>query len=317
MSKKNTINAIISGTGILIGRLSGLVREILFAYLFGTSPLIGLYKYAAALPNLARRMFGEGALSNAFIPLLAEMDKKSPEQATSFSSKILTLFTLFNITLSGLGILALNICDQTGLITTENQALVKMGSIMFPYLPLICLCGMLSSILNLHNSYKLPSLMSSAMNICLIAASAFAITSNMVAENSVILLSWTLLFSGVLQALILLKATVQKRKITLKLTSPKNESLKPFWKNFIPVLIGASAQQISTLLDKTIALWIGTHAVAALSYSELLIYLPVGVIGVALGSVCLPSLSKSLANGDRDEVEKNFSTALRQVFFLS
>ena len=317
MSKKNTMNALISGVGILIGRLSGLIREILYAYLFGTSPLIGLFKYAAALPNLARRMFGEGALSNAFIPLLAEIDKNDRGKATDFSSKIVTLFTLFNIFLAGLGILTLIICGKIGIIPEENLALVELGSIMLPYLPFICLCGMLGSILNLFNSYKLPALMSSAMNICLIASSTYAISQKLVPEKAVHLLAWTLLFSGLLQAIILLKATRQKISLSLSFSSPKSPELKSFWISFLPVLVGASAQQISTALDKTIALWIGTHAVAALSYSELLIYLPVGVIGVALGSVCLPSLSKSLAKGDTTEVEQSFSTALGQVFFLS
>jgi putative peptidoglycan lipid II flippase len=175
MPRTNTINAIISGTGIMIGRFSGLVREILFAYLFGTSSLIGLFKYAFALPNLARRIFGEGALSNAFIPILADLEKKNQYKAEEFCSKTISLFTFFNIILACLGIIVLIICGKTGLIAEENQQLVELGSIMFPYLPFICLCGILGSILNLHNSYKIPSLMSSTMNICLIASSCFAI----------------------------------------------------------------------------------------------------------------------------------------------
>ena len=96
MSKKNTVNAMISGAGNLAGRVSGLVREVLYAYLFGTSPLIGYFKYAAALPNLARRMFGEGALANAFIPLLANEKNKTQNNSSDFASKILSLTSVFN-----------------------------------------------------------------------------------------------------------------------------------------------------------------------------------------------------------------------------
>lgn len=316
MSKKNTINAIISGVGNLTGRLSGLVREMLYAYLFGTSPLIGYFKYAAALPNLARRIFGEGALANAFIPLLA--DKKNNEQdPNSFASKILTLTTIFNIFLALCGMAILFLLFSLGIISNESQELVYLGSIMLPYLPFICLAGLLGSIHNLYSKYSLPALMSSTMNACLIAASCFAIFANYDKKTTIYLLAFSLVFSGALQVFILLKSSKKFIQLKMEYCQFKAPELKTFWISFIPVTIGASAQQISTLLDKTIALWIGPHAVSSLSYSELLIYLPVGVFGVSLGSVCLPSLSSSLAKGNLNDVQRDFEKALSQAFFLS
>ena len=316
MSKKNTINAIISGVGNLTGRLSGLVREMLYAYLFGTSPLIGYFKYAAALPNLARRIFGEGALANAFIPLLA--DKKNNEQdPNSFASKILTLTTIFNTFLALCGIAILFILFSLGIISNESQELVYLGSVMLPYLPFICLAGLLGSVHNLYSKYSLPALMSSTMNACLIATSCFAIFTNLDEKATIYLLAFSLVFSGILQVFILLKSAQNFINLKIEYCQFKAPELKSFWLSFVPVIIGASAQQISTLLDKTIALWIGPHAVSSLSYSELLIYLPVGVFGVSLGSVCLPSLSSSLAKGNINDVQRDFEKALTQAFFLS
>ncbi|EDM29695.1 Virulence factor MVIN-like protein [Lentisphaera araneosa HTCC2155] len=316
MSKKNTINAIISGVGNLTGRLSGLVREMLYAYLFGTSPLIGYFKYAVALPNLARRIFGEGALANAFIPLLA--DKKNNEQdPNSYASKILTLTATFNTFLALCGIAILFILFSLGIISNESQELVYLGSVMMPYLPFICLAGLLASIHNLYSKYSLPALMSSTMNVCLIAASCFAIFTNLDEKSTIYLLAFSLVFSGLLQVFILLRSAKKFIKLKIEYCKFKAPELKSFWISFIPVTIGASAQQISTLLDKTIALWIGPHAVSSLSYSELLIYLPVGVFGVSLGSVCLPSLSSSLAKGNLNDVQRDFEKALSQAFFLS
>jgi putative peptidoglycan lipid II flippase len=317
MSKKNTVNAMISGAGNLAGRVSGLVREVLYAYLFGTSPLIGYFKYAAALPNLARRMFGEGALANAFIPLLANEKNKTQNNSSDFTSKILSLTSVFNSLLAILGICILFILFYSGVISEESQELVYLGSIMLPYLPLICLAGLLGSILNLYGEYSRPALMSSAMNICLISSSFFAIFADLSAKESIYLLAFSLVFSGLLQVFILFKSSQKFIKIRFKRSDPKAKELKPFWNNFIPVIIGASAQQISTMLDKTIALWIGPHAVSSISYSELLIYLPVGIFGVSLGSVCLPSLSSSLAKGNKVDVQRDFNKALSQALFLS
>ncbi|WDE97003.1 murein biosynthesis integral membrane protein MurJ [Lentisphaera profundi] len=317
MSKRNTVNAIISGLGNLTGRMSGLIREMLYAYLFGTSPLIGYFKYAASLPNLARRMFGEGALANAFIPLLADIKKEDQKLASDFSSKILTLTTILNTALALLGIVILFSLGFMGIIKEENSSLIYLGSIMMPYLPLICLAGLLGSIHNLYGKFSLPALMSSSMNACLISASIISIFLKMTPEQTIYLLAFTLLSSGFLQVGILLKSSTKFISLKFKTCSLKAPELKTFWKSFIPVIIGASAQQISTALDKTIALFIGPHAVSSLSYSELIIYLPVGIVGVSLGSVCLPSLSESLAKGDQESVQKDFHKALAQTFFLS
>ncbi|MDD7984866.1 murein biosynthesis integral membrane protein MurJ [Lentisphaera marina] len=317
MSRKNTINALISGAGNLAGRLSGLLREVLYAYLFGTSPLIGYFKYAAALPNLARRIFGEGALANAFIPLLAEAKNDDRERCNDLASKILTLTTIFNSLLAILGIGILFSLSYLKVLSQESQDLVYLGSIMLPYLPLICLAGLLGSILNLYGQYSKPALMSSAMNVCLIASASFAIFANLSDKQSIYLLAVSLVFSGVLQVFILLHASGKFIKLRFKTCRLKAPELKSFWISFLPVVIGASAQQISTLLDKTIALWIGPHAVSSLSYSELLIYLPVGIFGVSLGSVCLPSLSSSLAKGNKQDVQRDFHKALSQALFLS
>ncbi len=313
MSRQISINALISGIGNLIGRLSGLFREVLLAYFFGTSPLLGYFKYAFSLPNLARRMFGEGALHNAFIPLLAQDKEAKHDDASLFASKICTGFFIFNSFLALIGIALLLLASF--FLTPEQQEIVNLGSVMMPYLPMICLAGTLSGILNLYNNFKLPSLMSTSMNCFLIAACLSNFILDLAPKHLLYLLAFALLASGLVQCFILVRASRKHLAIKFILPSKKDSKIKLFLRNFSPVLIGASALQISTYLDKTIALWISPEAVNALSYSELIAFLPVGIIGVSLGSACLPALSTAI-NQNKD-IQAPFNKALSQAFFLS
>ena len=316
MSKAFTLNALKTATGILAGRLSGLAREVLLAYFFGTSALIGYFKYAFSLPNLARRILGEGALNNAFIPILADKKQSSDEAASEFSSRILSTFALFNTALSAIAILIL--FGTSFFLSEEQLAIVHLGSLMMPYLPLICLAGIAAGILNLLNSYSLPSLMSTSLNFCLIAACLISAALDHKPEQMVYAMAIGLLLSGVLQMTILLHAIIKKGfKLRWLPTSPKHPDMQLLWVTFIPAVIGASAQQISTFLDKTIALAIAEEAVSSISYSELLIYLPVGVFGVALSTVCLPAMSSALSAKDSSSLQKTFDNALKQAFFLA
>ena len=315
-SKAFTFNAIKTALGILAGRLSGLVREILLAYFFGTSALIGYFKYAFSLPNLARRILGEGALNNAFLPILSDKKELSTEKAAEFSSRILSTFAILNSIIAIIGVLTL--FGASHFIPPEKLPIIYLGSLMMPYLPLICLAGICAGILNLLNSYSLPSLMSTSLNFCLILACLISAALDHTPEQMVYVLSASLLISGVMQFSILLRSIIKKGfQIRWLPTSPKHPDMKLLWVTFIPAVIGASAQQISTFLDKTIALAVAQEAVSSISYSELLIYLPVGVFGVALSTVCLPAMSSAISAKNQSAVQKTFEQALSQAFFLS
>jgi putative peptidoglycan lipid II flippase len=307
-------SALKTSLGNFFSRLSGLFRDMMFAQYFGTGAAMSAFLTALTFPNLARRVFGEGALTASFIPLLSEkIDNK--EEADTFSSNILSIATVLTTALTSIAIL---FCLVLSLLTKNyTHTVATLTTWLLPYMIFICLSALISGILNLKKSFTLPAISSVFLNIFLIAGCFVSPLLHLDDFDRIYLLISAVLLSGIIQLIVLFYA-LKRNGITLRwLPSFKTKN----WLNvkylFIPGIIGASVTQLSVLSDKFIANFIGDYAVSALYYAERLTYFPVGIFGVALGVACLPFMSKAISDNNPAELIKSFQFALRQTFFLT
>ncbi|MEA2013215.1 MAG: murein biosynthesis integral membrane protein MurJ [Verrucomicrobiota bacterium] len=300
----------------LLSRILGLVRDILFAAYWGTGVAMGAFVIAFTIPNLLRGLFGEGALSSAFIPLFSKKLSKK-ENATAFAcnvisvfSIILTLVIIFIIILSYL--LRFFIDGETGFLA------LKLLPLIMPFALFVCIAGILGGILNVYRHFILPALMPVLLNIVLIFSIFFICPifgkSN---EERIFGLAIGVLIAGILQILILYSLLRKKRfKFNLN-PSFHSPDIQKMGKLLFPVILGAGVYQVNVLIDRLLAGWLGGTATSSLYYSQRLIYLPVGLFGVALGTVCLPAMSKAANHKKINELLDSLRFSLGIVLFLA
>ena len=316
MSDKENISssALKTAAGNFLSRLSGLLRDILFAGYFGTGGTISAFLTALTFPNLARRIFGEGALTASFIPLLSDKINDN-NQARSFASNILSIATVLT---SILTVISIFICVIIIFFsTTYTQTVTKLTAWLMPYMIFICLSALLSGILNLKNSFTLPAISSVFFNIFLISGCIISPWLNLSQDKNIYVLVAAVLLSGITQLLTLFFA-LRKSDFSLHWKPDfKSDGWISVKSLFIPAIIGASVTQLSVLSDRLIANFIGDHAVSSLYYAERLTYFPVGIFGVALGVACLPYMSKAISTNDHRSLMDSLKFGLRQAFFLT
>jgi len=307
-------SAIKSALGNFASRLSGLLRDVLFALYFGTSGAMSAFITALTIPNLSRRIFGEGALTASFIPLLSDR-LKNEEDTWKFTSIILSVTVVLTSILALAGII---ICLIVSFFVSDKNALIlTLTSWLLPYMIFICLSAQLSGILNLLKSFTLPSLSSVFLNIALISACLISTMFEISPNSKIYFLVAAVLLSGVFQFTVLFKSLMSKGASFEWKPDFKSSEWLSVKKLFIPGILGASVAQLSVMSDRLIAIWIGDHAVSALYYSERLTYFPVGIFAVALGTACLPFMSKAVSEDNHEELMSSFSFGMRQVAFLT
>lgn len=285
--------ATVSGLTAL-SRILGLVREILMANFFGTSLVKSAFDFAFRIPNLFRAIFGEGALSHAFIPIYQETRRREGEPAASaFAGKVLTLLAALLTSITALTILIFQLIRPTMTYGSQPETVLRLLSILFPYLIFLCLAAACTGILNSVGKYALPAATPMLMNVVWIGTLLFIIPR--IREDldaRITVLAWAVVFSGFLQLgcqmLPLFKRAIRPR-LSFRWRDPR---LKRMFMLFGPAALAMSIRDINMLIDGVLALWIGPWAQASLVFAERLAYLPLGLFATALGTVLLPELSK-------------------------
>ncbi|MDG6779090.1 murein biosynthesis integral membrane protein MurJ [Thiomicrorhabdus sp. zzn3] len=302
----------------MISRILGFVRDVIIARYFGASMGADAFFVAFKIPNFFRRLFAEGAFSQAFVPVLAEAKEKRGQQAVkhlvnaiSFRlGGILLLLTAFGVFGSSLWMLvfAPGFLDEP-----EKFALASdMLSITFPYLMLISLVALSSAIMNTYNRFAVPAFTPVFLNLVLIS---FAVWVSPLLEVPVMALAWGVLVAGVVQLLFHLPFLY---KLGL-LPHPSRESdpgVGEVKRLMLPALFGVSVAQINLLIDTVLASFLVTGSVSWLYYSDRLMEFPLGVFGVALATVVLPGLSKKAANENWHGFQQDLDSALRLVLII-
>ena len=303
--------------GTLSSRLLGLVREILMASTFGTKGVASAFFVAFLIPNLFRRLFGEGALSAAFVPHYIHLrDGTSPEKAAATSRSILAwmLRWLGTISLGGI-IIASGALSFFNL--PEDKALTLLSlRILLPYMIGICLAALMMGILNAHRKYALPAFTPCILNLMWIGVLVLLqYYPEIPLDKKVIWVCWAILLAGFIQFAV---QALVVRKLIPSTPRPKQKDpeVSVILTRMAPAALGAAVMQVNVLADRLLAFWVADYGPATLSYSERLIYLPLGLFATALGTILLPEFSGQVQRKDRDQLTATLDRSLRVLSFI-
>ncbi|CAN7500323.1 murein biosynthesis integral membrane protein MurJ [Massilia sp. LjRoot122] len=322
MNLLRTLAAISSMT--MVSRVTGLLRESLFAAAFGASYFTDAFNIAFRLPNLLRRLFAEGAFSQAFVPILTEYKTKHGQEATkTLVDHVATVLIWATILTSIAGILAAPVLIYWigGGLQDEPEAFdaaVVMTRMMFPYIACMAFVALASGILNTWRQFKIPAFTPVLLNISFIFAAV--VLSDYFAQP-IYAMAVGVCIGGLLQVAIqippLLKLGMLPRLSLNPLVGLRDSGVHRMLGKMGPAVFAVAAAQISLLINTTIAAWQGPGAVSALQYADRLMELPTALLGVALGTILLPGLAKANTDGDTTEYSSLLDWGLRLTFLLA
>ncbi|WP_376691613.1 murein biosynthesis integral membrane protein MurJ [Wenzhouxiangella sp. EGI_FJ10409] len=300
-------------TMTLISRILGFVRDVVFARWFGAGPAMDAFVFAFKIPNFLRRLFAEGSFSLAFVPVLNEYrEKHDHAQLKSLIDATAGSLMAVLLVVTALGMLAapwvVTIFAPGFLDDPEKFALAAdMLRVTFPYLLFIALTALAGGILNTLGRFALPALTPALLNISLITA-AVAI-SPMFAEP-IKALAWGVLIAGVLQLLVQLPVLARHDVLPLPRPDFRHPGVRRIMKLMVPTLFGSSVAQVSLLFDVFFASLLASGSLAWLYYGDRLMEFPLGMFGVALSVVILPTLSSLHARDGREEFRATLDWAV-------
>jgi len=315
--------ATISGLTML-SRVTGLLRELLIARAFGASAFTDAFFVAFRIPNLLRRLFAEGAFSQAFVPILAEYRAQQGSEPTKeLVDKVATALVLVLVATCALGIVAtplIVVFIATGL--KSNQAAfdagVVMTRIMFPYIVFMSMVALSGGILNTWREFRIPALTPVLLNISFIAASLFVAPH---LQQPIYALAFAVFVGGMLQLAIQIPALVKIGMLPRIAFNPlvafRNPGVRRVIRQMVPATFAVSVAQISLLINTNIASRLANGSVSWISYADRLMEFPTALLGVALGTILLPSLSKANSDGDAAEYSALLDWGLRLTFLFA
>ncbi len=304
----------------MFSRVLGFARDAIVARVFGAGMATDAFFVAFKLPNLLRRIFAEGAFSQAFVPILAEYKSKQGEEATRiFVSYVSGMLTLALTVVTVLGMLAapwVITITAPGFADTADkfQLTTQLLKITFPYILLISLASLVGAILNTWNRFSVPAFAPTFLNVSMIG---FALFAAPYFHPPVLALAWAVTVGGVLQLFYQLPHLKKIGMLVLPRINFKDAGSIRVLKQMGPAILGVSVSQISLIINTIFASFLVSGSVSWMYYADRLMEFPSGVLGVALGTILLPSLSKSFASGNHDEYNRLMDWGLRLCFLLA
>jgi putative peptidoglycan lipid II flippase len=310
----------IVGAATMVSRVFGLLRDTVIAALFGANWMTDAFWVAFRIPNMLRRLLGEGSLTVSFIPVFTEyLEKKSKEEALDLAYNAFTALSIILAIISVLGILISPVI--VGLIapgfiseTRQFNLAVFLNRLMFPYIFFISLVAFCMGILNSFRHFTIPALSPVMLNIAMITA---AFTLRDYFTEPITALAIGVLIGGILQLALqwpfLLKFGV-KLKFRFNLKHP---GVKQIGLLMIPAVLGAGVSTINVFVGTILASLLPGGSVTYLFYADRIMELPLGIFAIAIGTASLPSFSKHVAAGHMDELKSGIAFSLQLMLFLT
>ena len=304
----------------MFSRVLGFARDAIVARVFGAGMATDAFFVAFKLPNLLRRIFAEGAFSQAFVPILAEYKSKQGEEATRvFVAYVSGMLTLALAIVTVAGMLAapwVITITAPGFADTADKFLLttQLLKITFPYILLISLASLAGAILNTWNRFSVPAFAPTFLNVSMIG---FALFAAPYFHPPILALAWAVTVGGVLQLFYQLPHLKKIGMLVLPRLNYKDAGSMRVLKQMGPAILGVSVSQISLIINTIFASFLVSGSVSWMYYADRLMEFPSGVLGVALGTILLPSLSKSFASGNHDEYNRLMDWGLRLCFLLA
>lgn len=304
----------------MASRLLGFGRDVLIAAALGAGPIADAFFVALKLPNLFRRLFGEGAFNAAFVPgFTALLTAEGPQQAQRFAEQAASVMIVWLalLTLAGeifMPQLMHALAPGFSADPDKFALAVNLSRITFPYLFLICLTALVSGVLNGLARFAAAASAPVLFNLSTIA---FLLWATPYLPNAGYALSWGVTLSGILQLGLLLFA-VRRAGMRLRIPRPRlTPEMRALLRRITPGLFGAGVTQINLAVDVIIASLLAPGTVSVLYYADRVTQLPLGTIGAAVGTALLPLLTRLLRAGEPDRANHTLNRALEYGFFLS
>ena len=299
----------------LLSRISGLVRDVVFARFFGADAATDAFFVAFKLPNLLRRQFAEGAFSQAFVPVFTEYKTtKDHEEAKQLAADVTgTLgIVLLIVTLIGvLGAPLLMIISAFGWWMggdPQYDLATELLRFTFPYIFFISLTALAGGILNTYGKFAIPAFTPVLLNVCLIGA---AILSSMYMDNSIHVLAWGVFVAGFVQLAFQLPFLMRLKMFAMPRWAWRKPGVDKIKRLMVPAVVSSSVQQINIVIDVIIASFLIEGSISWLYYADRLVEFPLGVFGIAIATVILPSLSAKFAEANPEKFNHTLDWGLR------
>ncbi len=317
----NLLRAAASVSGMtLLSRIIGFVRDTLIAVMFGAGIATDAFFVAFRIPNLLRRLFAEGAFSQAFVPVLGEYRARSGDAAThELAGKVLGVLSvaLFVTTLAGIVAAPLVVYATASGFSADPDKFaltVAMLRICFPYIFFISLVSFASGLLNTYGSFKAPAFTPVLLNVSFIGFAVFAAPH---LARPVVALAWGVFFGGIAQLAFQVPFLRRIGMLARPRWCPGDPGVRRILKLMAPAALGVSVAQLSLVINTQIASHLGDGPVSWLYYADRLMEFPSAMLGVALGTVLLPSLVRHHASRDHEAYSRLLDWGLRVTLMLA
>ncbi|MFH0983829.1 MAG: murein biosynthesis integral membrane protein MurJ [Planctomycetota bacterium] len=301
----------------LLSRILGLAREMAYAYFFGAGPALSAFRVAYQLPNLARRLFGEGALSAAFIPTLSDcLHQRGELEARRLAGTVLTLLAIL--------LTALVVVGQVGIAVAQEwratpSLTLRLTTLMLPYMPLVCMTAFLGAALNVLRRFAAPAFAPVLVNLCMLAGICGGAWGLGWSDRSLLDLACAAVLAGGVAQLTLVLVNLRRAGFQPILALQwRRPDVRQMVAQMGPMILGMSVLQINTFVDSLIALFLvpDGRGPAVLGFAQFFYQFPLGVLGVALGTAIFPLLSARASAGDLPGVARACAQGIRMSLFI-
>ena len=321
MTRPNMLRGLLSfGSMTMVSRVFGLLRDVVISSVFGVSPATDAFWVAFRIPNFMRRLFAEGSFTTAFVPVFTQIKETRPH------SDLKTLVSRTAGTLGGVLLLIVGL----GMVFTPQVVMlfspgavdephkfeltVQLLRLTFPFLMFVSLTALAGGALNSFHRFGLPALAPVILNICMIAGALWLAP---LLQTPILALGWAIFIGGVVQLMFLLPQLARLDLLAIPRWGWGHPDVRKVMRLMVPTLFGSSIAQINLLLDTVIASLLFVGSQTWLSQADRFLELPLGVFGIALGTVILPTLSRHHVNTDHAGFSKALDWGLRTTLMIA
>ena len=322
-----------------LSRVFGLVRDITYGHFFGLNQLLDAWIIAFRIPNLSRRLFGEGAASASFIPVYSEALHKDRRQAAALANTVVTILFVILAGLVLVGEAGIWLYYSLFAQTNETRLILSLSSVMLPYMLFVCTVAMLAGILNVHRHFAFPAAAPIVLNIFIIGTILFTgWLLELPVRQQLFCVAVAVLIAGAVQLAIQIRPLRSSGVSIRPAWQVHSESFKKILMLMGPMILGLTVTQMNTLADDLIAWWFSGSqekgqffeffgaqiqypmwrgSVSHLYYAQRLYQLPLGVLGISLATAIFPVMSDDAARKDFDSLRTTVSKGVRGIVFVA
>ena len=318
MSKMLKASGAMAGA-TLTSRVLGMVREMVYAWFMGSGWVANAFAMAFMIPNLFRRLLGEGALTAAFIPAFKEKEKTAGEaEMWRVANATISALVVASSAIIALALVGISLALAWGNFSAETTLMLELLRVMFPYMLLVCLAAVFMGMLNARGHFFIPAMGATMLNVVMIA-SVLLLAPRFGAElhQQIFALAIGVLVAGVAQAAFQLPS-LKREGFRYQWVRPWGDpTVRRIVRQMIPGTIGVASYQINVLLTQGLAFFLGTGIVIQFQYAVRLMELPQGVFGISLATFLLPTLAGLAAEKKYDDFRTTLRQGLAHLMFVN